>query len=321
MRNKKNLNDFMHEIIEELKGESRFGTAHIYRSTLNMFCSFCKCQKIPFGQLNRIKLKQFENYLRDRMLSWNTISTYMRTLRSTYNKAVDQGFVIDNSRLFRQVYTGVKANIKRALEPDDLYKLINSEIHLPEKLKQSQAWITLMFQLRGMPFVDLANLRKNDLQDSVIFYRRRKTGTQLIVEIPPTALKIIEKYKNNDPKSPYLLPILNGNKKEEETYIEYQQALRKLNNNLKQLASFCGVRQKVSTYTSRHTWATLAKYCNFSEQLICDALGHSSIKITETYLKNFKQRELNKANSIIISYVENGGKKKYRPTQTPVNQH
>lgn len=160
MRNKKNLNDFMHEIIKELKDESRFGTAHIYQSTLNMFCSFCKCQKIPFGQLNCIKLKQFEKYLRDRMLNWNTISTYIRTLRSTYNKALDHEFVIDNSRLFRQVYTGVKANIKRTLEPGDLCNLINSEIHLPEKLKQSQVWITLIFQLRGILFVDFANLRK-----------------------------------------------------------------------------------------------------------------------------------------------------------------
>lgn len=57
------------------------------------------------------------------------------------------------------------------------------------------------------------------------------------------------------------------------------------------------------TYTARHTWATLAKYCHFSEQLICDALGHSSTKVTETYLKSFKNDELNKANKVIIKYI------------------
>lgn len=56
-------------------------------------------------------------------------------------------------------------------------------------------------------------------------------------------------------------------------------------------------------YISRHTWATLAKYCHFSEQLICDALGHSSTKVTETYLKSFKNDELNKANKVIIKYI------------------
>ena len=55
---------------------------------------------------------------------------------------------------------------------------------LPQSMEESRAWITLMFLLRGMPFVDLAHLRKTDLQDSVISYRRHKTGTLLTVEIP-----------------------------------------------------------------------------------------------------------------------------------------
>ena len=63
-------------------------------------------------------------------------------------------------------------------------------------------------------------------------------------------------------------------------------------------------------YIARHTWATLAKYCNFSEQLICEAFGHSSVKVTETYLKNFKYEEIKKANDAIILYVSKNGKKR-----------
>ncbi len=103
--------------------------------------------------------------------------------------------------------------------------------------------------------------------------------------------------------SPYLLPILSGNRKSEEEYAEYQHALRKLNYDLKQLAVYCGIKLNVSSYTSRHTWATLAKYCHFSEQLICDALGHSSTKVTETYLKSFKNDELDRANKVIINHI------------------
>ena len=80
-------------------------------------------------------------------------------------------------------------------------------------------------------------------------------------------------------------------------------ALRKLNYDLKQLAVYCGIKLNVSSYTSRHTWATLAKYCHFSEQLICDALGHSSTKVTETYLKSFKNDELDRANKVIINHI------------------
>lgn len=82
-----------------------------------------------------------------------------------------------------------------------------------------------------------------------------------------------------------------------------------MNYKLSRLAKKCGVTNKVSSYTTRHTWATLAKYCNFSEQLISDAFGHSSVNVTKTYLKNFKNEEINKANDEIISYVSKNGKR------------
>lgn len=115
MRNKKKFNEFMNKTIEELKDEKRYGTAHVYQSTLNAFCEFCGCKIVYFHQLNRATLKEFETHLRDKQLSWNTVSTYMRTLRGAYNKAVDQKITTGNSRLFNHVYTGVKNDVKRAL--------------------------------------------------------------------------------------------------------------------------------------------------------------------------------------------------------------
>lgn len=102
MRNKKKFNEFMNKTIEELKDEKRYGTAHVYQSTLNAFCEFCGCKIVYFHQLNRATLKEFETHLRDKQLSWNTVSTYMRTLRGAYNKAVDQKITTGNSRLFNQ---------------------------------------------------------------------------------------------------------------------------------------------------------------------------------------------------------------------------
>lgn len=307
MKKKRTLTQFMEQLIQSLKEEERFSTAHIYQSTLNAFTLFCKTDTIRFNQMERSRLKQFESHLRNKGCTWNTVSTYMRTLRSTYNKAMDDGLTEERPRLFRHVYTGVKAHTKRALDAKDMGKLLNAHLlqSLSQSMEKSRAWITLMFQLRGMSFVDLAHLHKKDLQDSTISYRRHKTGTLLTVEVPPTAMSLIEQYRNANPDSPYLFPILSGNRKSEEEYVEYQHALRKLNYDLKQLAICCGIKFNVSSYTSRHTWATLAKYCHFSEQLICDALGHSSTKVTETYLKSFKNDELNKANKVIIRHVNN----------------
>lgn len=206
MKKKSNLTLFMKQLIRSLKEEERFSTAHIYQSTLNAFILFCKTDAIRFNQMERSRLKQFENHLRNKGCTWNTVSTYMRTLRSIYNKAVDDGLAEEKPRLFRHVYTGVKANTKRALDAKDMSKLLSASLPrpLPQSMEESRAWITLMFLLRGMPFVDLAHLRKTDLQDSVISYRRHKTGTLLTVEIPPAAMNLIKRYQNTDSASPYL---------------------------------------------------------------------------------------------------------------------
>ena len=312
MRKKRKFNEFMNKTIEELKEEKRYGTAHIYQSTLHAFSAFFKSESIFFHQINRAVLKQFETHLRDKQLSWNTVSTYMRTLRAAYNKAADRNLVPDNPRLFAHVYTGVKNETKRALEVEEMNKLLNSvPLHaLSEDLEECRVWANLMFQLQGMPFVDLAHLHKSDLKGNTLSYLRHKTGTQMMVEIPPTALELLNKYRDTRADSPYLFPILSGKNKGEDLYREYQQALRTLNYNLGRLARKCGITAKVSSYTTRHTWATLAKYCNFSDQLISEAFGHSSVKVTETYMKSFKNEEIRKANDTIIMYVCNNGKKR-----------
>ena len=73
-----------------------------------------------------------------------------------------------------------------------------------------------------------------------------------------------------------------------EAFEEYQEKLRELNSQLSKLPELCGVEGvKVSSYTARHTWATLAKYCQVPEEIISEGLGHSSLEVTRTYLKSF----------------------------------
>lgn len=128
MKERPNLTQFMEQLIRALKEEERFSTAHIYQSTLNALRLFCKADVIRFNQMDRSRLKQFENHLRNKGCAWNTVSTYMRTLRSTYNKAVDEGLAEEKPRLFRHVYTGVKANTKRALDAGDMNKLLKAPL-------------------------------------------------------------------------------------------------------------------------------------------------------------------------------------------------
>ena len=132
-------------------------------------------------------LKRFEMHLRQRDCSWNTVSTYMKVIRSAYNRAVDLRCVRYTPRLFEHVYTGTKADKKRALEASDIGTLVRgTEMDLSKRipsssLQKAKMLFVFMFMMRGLPFVDLAFLHKKDLQGNVLSYRRRKTGRTLRV--------------------------------------------------------------------------------------------------------------------------------------------
>lgn len=161
-----------------------------------------------------------------------------------------------------------------------------------------------MFLLRGLPFVDLAYLRKSDLRDNVITYRRRKTGRPLSVTLTPEAMNLLKKYMNPDSSSPYLFPLLNSREGTEAAYREYQLALRSFNQQLTLLGELLGLDDRLSSYTARHTWATTAYYCEIHPGIISEAMGHSSITVTETYLKPFRNKKIDEANKQIVNYVK-----------------
>ena len=171
-------------------------------------------------------------------------------------------------------------------------------------MRTAQDWFILMFLLRGLPFVDLAYLRKNDLKENVITYRRRKTGRTLSVTLTAEAMFLLQRYMNRDVASPYLFPILRSGEGTEEAYREYQLALRSFNQQLTLLGKVLGLNDRLSSYTARHTWATTAYYCEIHPGIISEAMGHSSIKVTETYLKPFRNKKIDEANNQIIDFVK-----------------
>ena len=58
------------------------------------------------------------------------------------------------------------------------------------------------------------------------------------------------------------------------------------------------------TYTARHTWATTAYYCEIHPGIISEAMGHSSITVTETYLKPFRSKKIDEANKQVLDFVK-----------------
>ena len=180
----------------------------------------------------------------------------MRTLRAVYNRAVDRRIAPYVPHHFRYVYTGTRADKKRALEKEDLERLMKElpkQLHSGNReLQRARGFFLLMFLLRGMPFVDLAYLKKHDIDGNVLTYRRRKTGRMLTVTLLPEAVKLIKQYMNTDPASPYLFSLISSKEGTEEAYKEYLLALRNFNYQLMILKQVLGLTTDLSSYTAKH---------------------------------------------------------------------
>lgn len=308
--NKNGFNQCAGAYIERLRKEGRYSTAHVYKNALFSFSKFCGTTNISFRQVTRECLRCYGQYLYESGLKLNTVSTYMRMLRSIYNRGVEAGRAPYVPRLFHDVYTGVDIRQKKALPVIELHKLLYEDPK-SERLRRTQTIAALMFQFCGMSFADLAHLEKSALDQNVLQYNRIKTKTPMSLEILDSAKEMIDQLRSNKPAVPdcpdYLFNILHGDKKrkDERAYREYQSALRNFNNCLKDLARALHLNSPVTSYTFRHSWATTAKYRGVPIEMISESLGHKSIKTTQIYLKGFGLRERTEVNRKNLSYIKN----------------
>ena len=297
--------------IGRLREEGRYSTAHVYQNALLSFSKFCGVHSVSFRQVTRDRLRRYEQHLYECGLKPNTISTYMRMLRSIYNRGVDMHQAPYVHGLFRDVFTGVDTRQKNAIRIGELHMLLNKDPQ-SEKLRRTQAIANLLFQFCGMPFSDLAHLEKSNLERGLLKYNRTKTGTPMSIEVLESAQNAIGGlYNKSDARSSgypdYLFRILSGEYKrnEEGAYREYESALRRFNNELKSLSRKLRLHSPVTSYTLRHSWATTAKYRGVPIEMISESLGHKSIKTTQIYLKGFELEERTKVNKLNYSYVCN----------------
>lgn len=295
----------MEKVIERLKEDKKHPAAHTYTAMKNSYTMFAE-EKGLETTLEEVftkgQMKEYENWLRERNASWNTVSTYMRILKAMYNRLLEEKQVECEPKLFEDVYTKVESHIKRSLDEEQMRTLLAADLyHLPKDVQRALAYFLLMFLFRGMPFIDMAYLRKQDLKGDTITYCRHKTGRQMVVRIPKEAAELFENFTNKKSDSGYLFPILNeGIKDDEELYEYYRNTLSSFNKKLEKIAKLLLPGIRLSSYTPRHTWATLAFYKGVPIGIISKALGHSSIKVTETYLKPFENVKVDMANSELI---------------------
>jgi integrase len=246
--------------------------------------------EIAIKQLDNQTFKGFEKWLLQRKVCLNTISCYMRSLRSLFRKVKGEA----DSEAFSSVYTGKAKTEKRAIEASDIIRLKSISLKPGSSLCQARDMFLFSFYALGMPFVDMAFLRKSQINGERLVYLRHKTGQRISVRLEPCMTEIIRRYQTDH--SEYVFPIIDSN----DPYKEYHQKLVGYNRALKSLGKKAGISANLTSYTPRHTWASLAYSSNVDLPVISKALGHTNPQTTMTYIRQINDARLEDANHGIL---------------------
>lgn len=288
--------DYMRTQIEQLRATNRLGTAQNYKKTMCSFGEFLGDVRLPLSALTEQVVTDYNAFLVQRGLVRNSVSFYMRVLRAIYNKAVRQK-LIEQQHPFTEVYTGIDRTRKRAVSESIIAQLHRLELEAGSPIALCRDMFIFSYCTRGMAFVDIAYLKKSNLQNGMICYARRKTGQLLSVRIEPCIQRIIDRYTSTD--SPYVFPILTS-LDAAEAYEQYQVALNNHNRLLGKLSEILGCGCKLTSYTSRHSWATAARNHNVPISVISQGMGHTSEQTTQIYLTMLENSVIDDANKGII---------------------
>ena len=221
----------------------------------------------------------------------------MRILRSVYNRAVERGFV-RQVYPFRRVYTGIDRTVKRAVPVATIRALKVLDLSTKPHLAFARDMFLFSFYTRGMSFVDMAYLGKNDLRGGFLTYRRRKTCQLLIIRWEQCMDDIVRRYTSAE--SPYLLPIIRCSGHERR---QYENALHLVNHHLKTLSSMLHLHRPVTMYVARHSWASAARVANVPLSVISEGMGHNSEATTRVYLASLETSVVDNANKLILKMV------------------
>lgn len=294
------FNEYMKREINLLQDANRNGTARNYKRTLSSLSQFLKGNDITINAVNSQLIEEYNIFLIKRGLVRNSISFYMRILRAVYNKAVHNKITIQTFP-FQNVYTGIDKTHKRAIDEMTIAKLFKLKLKQDSQLSLARDMFIFSYCTRGMAFVDMAYLKKSNIQNGMICYSRRKTGQLLCIKIEKQINEIICKYSKMNSK--YVFPIIQSDEPNK-AYKEYEKAINEYNNNLKKLSVMLPEECKLTSYTARHSWATTARNHNIPVSIISAGLGHTTEKTTRIYLATLENSIIDDANKQIIDLLD-----------------
>lgn len=282
------------KLVADLRRINKLGTAQSYKCIHGVLTGFLKAEgktDIKFIQLDYSFLKAFENAHLAKGNTLNGLGVYMRTIRAIYNKAIKEGLVDRKHYPFQEYKIRTEPTKKRAIPIDDLQKILHLILEEGSKHFHYRNYFLTSYFLWGISFIDLAHLRKGDIQEDRIQYKRKKTGKLYSIKMSAPLQEIISYYSSDKQDEDYIFPIIKKSSPEG-IYDEIKWERKRYNKGLREIANMCGIDQHLTSYVVRHSFATQALLNEIPLKAISEMLGHSSLTTTQIYLKSLPSNVL-----------------------------
>ena len=297
---------FAESIIDKLTKSGRIGNAENYHTAINVVKRYSDGKDFHFEDINFKWLSDFEAFHYSRGNSPISLSVYLRSIRSLFNKAIMHGIVQESFYPFgRNKYTiPTGPSRKRAISKEDIIKIENLKLDEGSHIWHARNYFLFSFYTMGMNWSDMAHLKINNIVNGRIEYIRiktkRKRAKAFTIKINPKTQEILSYYIHDKDKDDFIFPIIQRTDSPFIIREDIKNKLRRYNKNLERIGELCGIEERLTSYVSRHSWATIAKKSGIDIGIISDALGHQDTLVTRNYLDGFGNEEIDDANDQIL---------------------
>ncbi len=288
---KHNIYNWYDDKIKELRENGQLSTALTYEYSKKSLKEFDKKEVLTFDQITLNFLKKYEKQMKNP----STVGIYLRPLKHIFNRASEDptNFIIDSP--FKRYKIPSPRNIKKALTKDELKSIYEYKAQegSPEEYYKD-IWLFSYFA-NGINMKDICRLRYSNIKGDSMELRRAKTMNSnkdtkpINIVLTDDLVRIIEDYGSQPKvKDNYIFNFLQKGMSEEQEMAAVKQATKQVNKYIKRVATKLEIGIEVSTYTARHSFATILKNAGVAPSFIGESLGHSSLKTTEGYLGSFE---------------------------------
>jgi len=286
------------QYLEALLEEGRAGTANSYKDGLTAVKAYHNSKKpLPFSAITPAWLKGFEQWMTGKGRALTTVGIYLRSLRTIYNRAIEDGIIDREAYPFskRRYQIPAGRNIKKALTLSDIEKIYNYPAEEGSSEERYRDLWLFSYLCNGMNPKDIGRLTYSQIDGNYIRFVRAKTQRTkrdaLPISIPLTdeVRAIIDRWGQRPIKpNQYIFSILSPGLTPQQEIGKIRQFVKMTNIYVRQIAKAVGVEKDVTTYTARHSFATILKRSGAPTEFISESLGHQSVATTKNYLDSFE---------------------------------